>query len=77
MATRIERLPKSHRHVLSGIALVCALLLFEGDVIAAPKGVSFSVPSDQVEAYDYVEIVGSNGVHVRDFEELGGEDRKR
>ena len=59
MATRIERLPKSHRHVLSGIALVCALLLFEGDVIAAPKGVSFSVPSDQVEAYDYVEIAAN------------------
>ena len=62
MATTTKRLqmfPERYRHVLFGVTLACALALLGKGALAVPKGVSFSVPSDRVEAYDYVQIAAN------------------
>jgi hypothetical protein len=56
---RFQIFRQHYRHRLLGITLACALALWGRDALAAPKGVSFSVPAGRVEAYDYVEITAN------------------
>ena len=56
---RLQTFRECYRHGLFGVTLAWALGLFGQGALAAPKGVSFSVPTGHIEAYDYVEITAN------------------